>query len=82
MNVYDWRMLMISSLVFGLTVTGTVWGFFLYDFIPYDLASVLTGMFSGCSVMFSFICYLKIRDIKHFYEEEEENDDGVDHTFR
>ena len=80
-NEYDWKTLMISSLVFGMTVVGTVWGFYFNSFIPYDLASVLTGMFSGCSVMLSVICYLKIRDIKNFYEEDED-DDGIDHTFR
>ena len=81
MNEYDWKVIMVSSLICGLTVIATIWGFFLFNFIPYLFAIFISAVFSVSAIVMMFISWLKMRDIRTFYEEDEEND-GIDHSFR
>lgn len=77
MNEYDWKVIMISSLLAGVCIVGTIMGFytFYYPNIPLTMTNMLCGITMGITFTIAFIAFLKRVEIKEFYEQQENDKD-------
>lgn len=72
MNEYDWKMVMISSLISGICIVGTIMGFYTYFYpnISLVMTNMLCGIVFGITFTISLIAFLKRMEIREFYEQQ------------
>ena len=70
MNEYDWKwvILMTSITGFSLMLTVNLFGF-AYSSIPMLLINMLTGVIGGVVFFADLIAYVKILQIRSFYDQ-------------
>jgi len=72
MNEYDIKAVVLATLFSGVALLVTVWGYHLAYRIPLLITNMLSGVVSGVTVLVVLICYLKLRDMRNFIEEDED----------